>query len=199
MTTCVLETSLLMSCGPSWRCPPPPPPNTHPISGCTQQRELEIHVLLAPPAGGQAQLLLPPPRRSCRPHTQPRGQVLRPSLGGHAQRGGETHGGALQGEGGSCRLVAQGSTVRPRRQRRGGKDRRGRGDLKVAPRPGSALLPLLAAKLLAAGFGEQWASCRKPGAHLQGMGWWKLSHRLLISREGQGSCDLGDRKGLGWP
>lgn len=69
-------------------------------------------------------------------------------------------GGALQWEGAHGSLVAQGSTVRPRRQRKGGRDRRGRGDLKVAPRPGSARPPLLAAKLLAAGFGKQWASYR---------------------------------------
>lgn len=83
--------------------------------------------------------------------------------------------------GGSCSLVAQGSTVRPRRQRKGGRDTWGRGDLNVAPKPGSVLPPLLATKLLAAGFGKQWAIYRKPGVHMQGMGWWKLSKHLLVS------------------
>lgn len=67
-------------------------------------------------------------------------------------------GGAPQGEGlmqpGGPRVHSEAQAAEERR------DRRGQGDLKAAPRPGSALLPLLAAKLLAAGFGKQWATYR---------------------------------------
>lgn len=56
-------------------------------------------------------------------------------------------------------------------ERRG--DRRERGDLKVAPRPGSALPPLLAT-------------------------WSHVRGRAPVTRASAPS-DLGDRKGLGWP